>query len=166
MRKRGEKEALLRIDEMEEEYESAVSSKRWDKKRECYVNREGEPVVPKKDIVYDVVLLVIPRTGEFYSKREKDKNYEKNLNKIIRHAMTSSLRNRDEQKMKKNINEMMSNLKKVAEEAKVEAEKEEVKVEAVEVEDVKIEEEEVVKEAVAEEHQVEEAEKKEEKEEV
>ncbi|XP_022023520.1 uncharacterized protein LOC110923766 [Helianthus annuus] len=33
-----------RMDEMQEEYENAVSNKRWDKKRECYYNREGEPV--------------------------------------------------------------------------------------------------------------------------
>ncbi|KAJ0801376.1 putative transcription factor interactor and regulator CCHC(Zn) family [Helianthus annuus] len=39
--------ALNRMDEMQEEYESVVVNKRWDKKRECYFNREGEPVVPK-----------------------------------------------------------------------------------------------------------------------
>ncbi|XP_022033400.1 serrate RNA effector molecule homolog [Helianthus annuus] len=33
-----------RMDEMQEEYENAVSNKRWDKKRECFYNREGEPV--------------------------------------------------------------------------------------------------------------------------
>ncbi|XP_035832012.1 triadin-like [Helianthus annuus] len=33
-----------RMDEMQEEYENAVSNKRWDKKKECYYNREGEPV--------------------------------------------------------------------------------------------------------------------------
>ena len=58
--------ALNRMDEMQEEYESAVSNKRWDKKRECFFNREGEPVVPKKDIIFEVVLLIIPRCCEYY----------------------------------------------------------------------------------------------------
>ncbi|MFS8019146.1 hypothetical protein Hanom_Chr15g01400421 [Helianthus anomalus] len=30
-----------RIEEMEKEYEEARNYKRWDKKRECYVNRKG-----------------------------------------------------------------------------------------------------------------------------
>ncbi|XP_035845928.1 uncharacterized protein PF11_0207-like [Helianthus annuus] len=129
-----------RMEKMREEYENAVRNKRWDKKRECYVNKEGEPVVPRRDIVHDDVLLVIPLSGEFYSKREKDKNYEKNLNKIIRDAMTSSLRKRDEERMKKNVENLVDDLKKVAKEKKVD-EKEKVK-------------EEVVKEAVTEEQQV------------
>ncbi|MFS7926407.1 hypothetical protein Hanom_Chr04g00296701 [Helianthus anomalus] len=56
-----------RIDDMQEEYESAVINKRWDKKRECYVNRKGEHVVPKKDIVFDDVLLEIPGSVEYYT---------------------------------------------------------------------------------------------------
>ncbi|XP_022030972.1 uncharacterized protein LOC110931909 [Helianthus annuus] len=127
---------------MQEEYENAVRNKRWDKKRECYVNRDGEPVVHRRDIVHDDVLLVIPRSGEYYSNVEKDKTYVKRLDKIIGDAMTSSLRKRDEERMKKNVDEMVNDLKKVAEE---------VKVEVVKVEDVKIEEEDkVIKEVVEE----------------
>ncbi|MFS7997756.1 hypothetical protein Hanom_Chr12g01145621 [Helianthus anomalus] len=104
---------------MEREYGEAISDKKWDKKRECYVNKEGEPVVHLSEIVFDEVLAVRPLSGEYYSNREKDKTYVKRLDKIIRDAMTSSLRKRDEARMKKNVECM-----------------------AVKVEDVKIEEEE------------------------
>ncbi|MFS7915179.1 hypothetical protein Hanom_Chr02g00162271 [Helianthus anomalus] len=73
---------------MQEEYDDAVSCKRWDKERECYVNRDGEPVVHQREINYEDVLAVIPLSGKFYSKREKDKNYEKNLKKLVRDVMT------------------------------------------------------------------------------
>ncbi|KAJ0743648.1 hypothetical protein HanPI659440_Chr10g0378381 [Helianthus annuus] len=89
------------IEKMQEEYENVVSNKRWDKKRECYVNRDGEPIVHGRDIVHDDVLVVIPRSGEYYSNVEKDKTYVKRLDKIIRDAITSSLRKRDEARMKK-----------------------------------------------------------------
>ncbi|XP_035845198.1 uncharacterized protein LOC110933381 [Helianthus annuus] len=134
-----------RIDEMQEEYEDAVSYKIWDKKRECYVNRNGEPVVPKKNIIFDDVLLVIPRSVEYYSNVEKDKTYVKRLEKLIRDVMISSLRKRDEERMKKNVESLVDNLKKFAEEVKVEA----VKVEKVkEKEEKVVVNEETVKEAV------------------
>ncbi|KAF5798607.1 putative transcription factor interactor and regulator CCHC(Zn) family [Helianthus annuus] len=34
-----------RIQEMYEEYEEARSYRRWDKKRECYINRKGDPLL-------------------------------------------------------------------------------------------------------------------------
>ncbi|MFS7997894.1 hypothetical protein Hanom_Chr12g01147381 [Helianthus anomalus] len=110
---------------MQEEYEDVVSYKRWDKKRECYVNKEGEPVVPKKDIVYDDFLLVVPRSGEYYSNAAKDKTYAKKMEKIIRDVMISSLRKRDEERMKKNAEGIVDELKKIADEVKVEDVKDE-----------------------------------------
>ncbi|KAJ0800000.1 putative transcription factor interactor and regulator CCHC(Zn) family [Helianthus annuus] len=105
-----------RMDEMQEEYESAVSNRRWDKKRECYYNREGELVVPKKDIIFKDVLLIIPSRAEYYRNVMKDDRYAKRHEKEIRYAMLSCLRKRDEERMKKNVEEMVNNLKKVAEE--------------------------------------------------
>ncbi|MFS7990244.1 hypothetical protein Hanom_Chr11g01056471 [Helianthus anomalus] len=104
-----------RIEKMQEEYEDAVRNKDGTKKRECYVNRDGEPVVHKKDIVHDDILAVIPLSGEYYSNVEKDNNYKKRLDKIIRNAMTSSLRKSDEERMKKNVDELV-----ISEEEKVE----------------------------------------------
>ncbi|KAJ0955610.1 putative transcription factor interactor and regulator CCHC(Zn) family [Helianthus annuus] len=112
-----------KIEDMEREYGNAVSNKRWDKKRECYVNRDGEPVVHPSEIVFDEVLAVIPLSGEYYSNVEKDKTYKKRLDKIIRDAMTSSLRKRDDARMKKNVECMVEELKKVAEEVKEKEEK-------------------------------------------
>ncbi|MFS7903915.1 hypothetical protein Hanom_Chr01g00029801 [Helianthus anomalus] len=80
----------------------------------------GEPVVHKKEIIYEDVLAVILLSGEFYSNVEKDKHYEKKLNKLIRDIMTVSLRRRDEERMKKNVENLVDELKKVAEETKVE----------------------------------------------
>ncbi|MFS7996314.1 hypothetical protein Hanom_Chr12g01128481 [Helianthus anomalus] len=111
---------------MEKEYEEAKNYGRYDKKRDCYVNRNGEPIVHKKEIINEDVLAVIPLSGEFYSNVEKDKHYEKKLNKLIRDVMTVSPRRRDEERMKKNVENLVDELKKVAEETKVE-EKEEQK---------------------------------------
>ncbi|MFS7996797.1 hypothetical protein Hanom_Chr12g01134031 [Helianthus anomalus] len=64
-----------RIEEMEKEYEEAKNFGRYDKKRECYVNSKGEPVVNRKEVVFTDVLAVIPLSGEYYSNVEKDKDY-------------------------------------------------------------------------------------------
>ncbi|KAJ0844007.1 putative transcription factor interactor and regulator CCHC(Zn) family [Helianthus annuus] len=103
--------ALNRMDEMQEEYESAVMNKRWDKKRECYFNREGEPVVPKKDIIFEDVLLIIPSSAEYYRNVLKDDKYAKRHEKEIKYAMISCLRKRDEERMKKNVEEMLLKLR-------------------------------------------------------
>ncbi|XP_035841293.1 golgin subfamily A member 6-like protein 6 [Helianthus annuus] len=144
LREKTERERFIvgcRMEKMQEEYENVIRNKRWDKNRECYVNRDGEPVVPRRDIVHDDVLLVIPLSDEYYSNAAKDKTYPKRLDKIIRHAMTSSLRKRDEERMKKNVEKLVDDLKKMAKE---------VKIEAVKVKDEKIEEEKVIKEVVEE----------------
>ncbi|MFS7919291.1 hypothetical protein Hanom_Chr03g00211031 [Helianthus anomalus] len=104
-----------RIEEMEKEYEEAKNYGRYDKKRECYVNSKGEPVVHRKEVVFDDVLAVIPLSGEYYSNVAKDKQYEKKLDKTIRDVMTASLKKRDEERMKKNVDELVDDLKKVAE---------------------------------------------------
>ncbi|XP_035841360.1 DNA ligase 1-like [Helianthus annuus] len=140
------------MEKMQEEYENAVSNKRWDKKQECFVNKQGEPVVPRSDIVHDDVLLVIPRSGEYYSNVAKDKTYVKRLDKIIRDAMTTKLRKRNEERMKKNIENLVDDLKKAVEEVKVE---EKVKDGVEKVEEKVVEKEKVV----TEEQQVEEAKK-------
>ncbi|XP_022024215.1 uncharacterized protein LOC110924521 [Helianthus annuus] len=147
-----------RMEKMQEEYENVVANKRWDKKQECYVNKQGEPVVPRSDIVHDDVLLVISRSGEYYSSVAKDKTYVKRLDKIIRDAMTTKLRKRNKERMKKNIENLVEDLKKAAEEVKVEKVKEE-DLKVVETEKVEEKEKVVEKEAVIEEQQVEEVKK-------
>ncbi|KAF5797822.1 hypothetical protein HanXRQr2_Chr07g0285251 [Helianthus annuus] len=107
-----------RIEKMEKEYEEAKNYGRYDKKRECYVNSKGEPVVHRKEVVFDDVLAVIPLSGEYHSNVAKDKHYEKKLDKIIRDVITASLKKRDEERMKKNVDELVDDLKKAAEEEK------------------------------------------------
>ncbi|MFS7941741.1 hypothetical protein Hanom_Chr06g00479851 [Helianthus anomalus] len=51
---------------MEKEYEEARSYGRYGKKRECYINIKGEPVVHRKEVVFGDVLAVIPLSGEYY----------------------------------------------------------------------------------------------------
>ncbi|MFS8019961.1 hypothetical protein Hanom_Chr15g01409991 [Helianthus anomalus] len=110
---------------MEKEYEEAKNYGRYDKKRECYVNNKGEPVVHQKEVVFNDVLAVIPLSGEYFSNVAKDKDYVKKLDNINRDVMTASLRQRDEERMKKNVESLVDELKKVANEKKVEGEKEE-----------------------------------------
>ncbi|MFS8022103.1 hypothetical protein Hanom_Chr16g01435581 [Helianthus anomalus] len=102
---------------MHEEYEEAKYYGRYDKKRDCYINKNGDPVVHRKEVVFDDVLAVIPLSGEYYS-NVKDKTYLKRLDKIIRDVMTASLKKRDEERMKKNVEELVDDLKKVAEKEK------------------------------------------------
>ncbi|MFS7997127.1 hypothetical protein Hanom_Chr12g01138081 [Helianthus anomalus] len=88
---------------------------RYDKKRECYVNNKGEPVVHRKEVGFDKVHAVISLSDEYYSDVAKHKHYEKKLDKIIRDVMTVTLKKRDEERMKKNVDELVDDLKKVAE---------------------------------------------------
>ncbi|MFS7953688.1 hypothetical protein Hanom_Chr07g00621591 [Helianthus anomalus] len=86
---------------MQKEYEEARSNGRWEKKRERYINRKGDPVVDSRKVFYNDVLVVIPLSGEYYSKIEANKDYLKKLDKIIRDVMTASLKRRDEERTKK-----------------------------------------------------------------
>ncbi|MFS7936805.1 hypothetical protein Hanom_Chr05g00420101 [Helianthus anomalus] len=60
--------------------------------------------------------MIIPLSGEYYSKGEADKDYLKKLEKIIRDVMIASLKKRDEDRMKQNVEKMVDDLKKTAEE--------------------------------------------------
>ncbi|MFS7987538.1 putative transcription factor interactor and regulator CCHC(Zn) family [Helianthus anomalus] len=90
--------ADYRIEEMQKEYEEARSHGRWDKKRECYINSKGDAVVHSREVVYNDVLAFIPLSSEYYSKKEKYKDYLKKIDKIIRDVMTASFRHRDEER--------------------------------------------------------------------
>ncbi|MFS8020088.1 hypothetical protein Hanom_Chr15g01411431 [Helianthus anomalus] len=105
---------------MHEEFEDAKFYGRYDKKRECYINKNGDPVVHKREMVYKDVLADIPLSDEYYSNVTKDKTYLKRLDKIIRDVMTTSLKKRDKERMKKNVDELVKDLKKVAEKEKKE----------------------------------------------
>ncbi|MFS8016415.1 hypothetical protein Hanom_Chr15g01368421 [Helianthus anomalus] len=72
-----------RIKEIQKEYDEAWRMGRWDKKRECYINHKGDPVVDLRKMVYNDVVVVIPLSEEYYSKKEADKNYLKKQDKII-----------------------------------------------------------------------------------
>ncbi|XP_035838920.1 uncharacterized protein LOC118486526 [Helianthus annuus] len=135
--------ALNRMDEMQEEYESAVINKRWDKKRECYFNKEGELVVPKKDIIFEDVLLIIPRSAEYYRNVLKDDTYAKSLKKVAEEVKTETVE--------------VEVVKKVE---VVKEEEEDLKVVEKEKIEEKIEVNEEVKKTVTEEQQVVEDEKK------
>ncbi|MFS8025576.1 hypothetical protein Hanom_Chr16g01476731 [Helianthus anomalus] len=50
---------------MEKEYEKARNYQRWNKKRECYINSKGKPVVHPSKMVYNDVLAVIPLSDEY-----------------------------------------------------------------------------------------------------
>ncbi|MFS7913259.1 hypothetical protein Hanom_Chr02g00139741 [Helianthus anomalus] len=110
-----------RIEEMQQEYEEAMHFRIWDEKREYYINSKGEPVVHPSQVVYNDVLAVIPLSGKYYSNVE---DYVKKLDKIIRDVMTASLRQKE--RMKKNVENLVNELRKVAEEKDKEVKEEEV----------------------------------------
>ncbi|MFS7916859.1 hypothetical protein Hanom_Chr03g00182301 [Helianthus anomalus] len=85
--------ADCRIEKLHEEFEEAKCFGRYDKKRECYINPNGDLVVHRREVVYKDVLDVIPLSDEYCSNVEKDKNYLKRLDKIIRDVMTASMKN-------------------------------------------------------------------------
>ncbi|MFS7938901.1 hypothetical protein Hanom_Chr05g00445271 [Helianthus anomalus] len=86
--------ANSRIQEMQEEYEDARN-----------------PVVDKREVVYNDVLAVIPLSGEFYSKKASDKDYLKKMDKIITGVMIASVKQREEEKMKKSVEKLLEELK-------------------------------------------------------
>ncbi|MFS7938907.1 hypothetical protein Hanom_Chr05g00445341 [Helianthus anomalus] len=73
--------------------------------------RKGDPVVDKREVVYNDVLAVIPLSGEFYSKKASDKDYLKKLDKIITGVMIASVKQREEEKMKKSVEKLLEELK-------------------------------------------------------
>ncbi|MFS7979507.1 hypothetical protein Hanom_Chr10g00928091 [Helianthus anomalus] len=112
---------------MQKEYDEARRMGRWDKKRGCYINLKGDPVVDSSKVVYNDALAVIPLSGEYYSKKDADKDYLKELDKIIRDVMTTILKKRDEERMKKSVEKFVDELKKTVEEGSSEQKDEEVK---------------------------------------
>ncbi|XP_021979731.1 methyl-CpG-binding domain-containing protein 10-like [Helianthus annuus] len=64
-----------RMDEMQEEYENAVNNKRWDKKRECYYNREGEPVA--EEVETEAIEAEVVKEVEEQQIEEEEKKNEK-----------------------------------------------------------------------------------------
>ncbi|MFS8003823.1 hypothetical protein Hanom_Chr13g01218431 [Helianthus anomalus] len=99
--------ADIKLDDLQATYDDAREMARWDKKSECYIDRKGNPVVDSSEVVYDDLLELIPLSGEYYSKRDADKDYVPNLQKKIREVMTASLRKRDKERLKKSDDESL-----------------------------------------------------------
>ncbi|XP_021984993.1 uncharacterized protein LOC110880862 [Helianthus annuus] len=97
-------------------YDEARRMGRWDKKRECYTNRKGNPVADSRSVNFNDLLEVIPTSVELYSKKFVDKTYIPNMEKRISEVMLASLRKRDEERLQKNVEKMVDELKKNAEE--------------------------------------------------
>ncbi|KAJ0747511.1 putative transcription factor interactor and regulator CCHC(Zn) family [Helianthus annuus] len=76
--------ACIRLDEMQAAFEEARRAGRWDKKRECYTDPKGNPVVESRSLNFKALLEVIPTSEELYSKKFVDKNYVPNMEKRIR----------------------------------------------------------------------------------
>ncbi|KAF5782104.1 putative transcription factor interactor and regulator CCHC(Zn) family [Helianthus annuus] len=107
--------ADIRLDEMQKAYDEAGRIGRWDKKRECYTDYKGNPIVDSSKVVYEDLLAVIPLSGEYYLKKDADKDYLSKLDKEIREVMTASLRKRDEERLQKNVEKMVDESKKTVE---------------------------------------------------
>ncbi|MFS7980861.1 hypothetical protein Hanom_Chr10g00944151 [Helianthus anomalus] len=109
---------------MQNAYDKAIKMGRWDKKRECYTDYKGNPVVDSSKVIYEELLAVIPLSGEYYTKKFEGKNYNPNLEKKISEVMLASLKKRDEERLQKSVEKMVDELKKTAEEGSGESEQE------------------------------------------
>ncbi|MFS7985056.1 hypothetical protein Hanom_Chr11g00993891 [Helianthus anomalus] len=95
--------ACIKLDEMQAAFKEARKKGRRDKKRECYTDPQGNPVVDSKSVNFKAQLDVIPTAGELYTKKIEDKNCVPNMEKKIREVMLSSLRKKEEEKVKENV---------------------------------------------------------------
>ncbi|MFS8002345.1 hypothetical protein Hanom_Chr13g01201001 [Helianthus anomalus] len=67
--------AFNRLTEMQAAYDEARRRDRWDKKRECYTDLQGNPVVDSSSVNFEAPVEVIPTSGEYYSNKFNDNNY-------------------------------------------------------------------------------------------
>ncbi|MFS7935679.1 hypothetical protein Hanom_Chr05g00406421 [Helianthus anomalus] len=61
---------------MHEEFEEAKFYGRYDKKRECYINRNGHPVIHRREVVYNDVLVDDLKKVAEKEKMEREKEEE------------------------------------------------------------------------------------------
>ncbi|MFS7934997.1 hypothetical protein Hanom_Chr05g00398221 [Helianthus anomalus] len=108
--------ASYRLDEMQAAFEEAKKAGKWDKKRECYTDFKGNPIVESRSVDFKALLEVIPTSEELYSKKFLDNTYIPNMEQRIREVMLASLKKKEEEKLKKNVKKMVEELKKTAEE--------------------------------------------------
>ncbi|MFS7909442.1 hypothetical protein Hanom_Chr01g00094661 [Helianthus anomalus] len=92
---------------MQAAFDEARRACRWDKKRECYIDPQGNPVVDSRSVNFKDLLEVIPTSEELYSKKFVDKNYVPNMEKRIREVMLASLKKKEEEKVEKNVEKMV-----------------------------------------------------------
>ncbi|XP_035836829.1 neurofilament medium polypeptide-like [Helianthus annuus] len=62
---------------MQEGYEDAKYCRRYDKKRDCYVNRNGDPVVHRKEVVFNDVLAKVAEEVKVEAVKEEDVKIDK-----------------------------------------------------------------------------------------
>ncbi|MFS7995280.1 putative transcription factor interactor and regulator CCHC(Zn) family [Helianthus anomalus] len=84
--------AGIKLDEMSAAFEEAKRAGRWDEKRKCYTNPQGNPVVDSKSVDFKALLDVIPTAEELYTKKFEDKNYVANMEKRLKEMMLASLK--------------------------------------------------------------------------
>ncbi|MFS7905816.1 hypothetical protein Hanom_Chr01g00052131 [Helianthus anomalus] len=95
----------------------AKKARRWDEKRKCYTDPQGNLVVDSKSVDFKELLDVILTGGELYSKKKEDKKYVANMEKQIREVMLASLKKIEEESIEENVEKMVEKLKKTTEEA-------------------------------------------------
>ncbi|MFS7962767.1 hypothetical protein Hanom_Chr08g00730401 [Helianthus anomalus] len=95
--------ADIKLNEMSAAFEEAKRAGRWDEKRKCYTDPQGNPVVDSKSVDYNALLDVIPTAGELYTKKIEDKNYVANMEKRIREVMLASFKKKKEEAIEENV---------------------------------------------------------------
>ncbi|MFS7986992.1 hypothetical protein Hanom_Chr11g01016781 [Helianthus anomalus] len=88
---REERHAPMRLNEVYDVFMEAKSANRWDDKRKCFLDPQGNLAVDPKMVDFEALVAAIPTAGVFYSKIKEDKNYEKEVEERIRRVIYASV---------------------------------------------------------------------------
>ncbi|MFS7905243.1 hypothetical protein Hanom_Chr01g00045371 [Helianthus anomalus] len=115
--KRWQREyARFEIKKLYAPFKEAQKAKRWDAKRECYLDPQGNPVVNPKKVDFDVAINVFLDCDMFHTRRLSEKDFEANMLKRLKEVFEASLPKVMELKKKKEeeIEKLVEEVKKTA----------------------------------------------------
>ncbi|MFS7936318.1 hypothetical protein Hanom_Chr05g00414141 [Helianthus anomalus] len=64
-------------------FKEARDARRWDAERNCYMDKEGIPVVDPKTIDFEALIASIPTVDKLYRPRKRRRIVKKHVEEII-----------------------------------------------------------------------------------
>ncbi|KAJ0604016.1 putative transcription factor interactor and regulator CCHC(Zn) family [Helianthus annuus] len=116
---REERHARMELSKVHEIFMEASRENRWDAKRECFVDPQGNPAVDPQKVDFEALVAAIPTARVWDARLENNPNYRKEVEEGIRKVIYASV-----EKKKKTVEEivdesqkMVTDLKKTTEKA-------------------------------------------------